>query len=286
MRRSTEALFRRVLGIGSAAAFMCAMLILRSADTAHAGINVWTSHGPGTVAITALAIDPATPTTLYAGADGFGAFKSTDAGSTWSNLLDGSVNALAIDPTTPSTLYAGTDAGLFKSTDAGGTWSAAPGLPVGASVIALAIDPVTPTTLYAGASSLARVFKSTDAGATWSAADTGLPVDDSATTFKSAFAIDPVTPSILYYAVWTGGVFKSSDAGGTWTALGLEGESIAIDPVTPSTLYVGTGFAGGVSKSTDAGRTWVAVNVQMPGHRGVSPSIPSCAARPTRKNLR
>ena len=32
-----------------------------------------------------------------------------------------SISALAIDPTTPSTLYAGTYGGVFKSTDAGGT---------------------------------------------------------------------------------------------------------------------------------------------------------------------
>jgi len=40
--------------------------------------------------------------------------------------------ALAIDPSTPSTLYARTFAGVFKSTDSGGSWSAAqhrPGQP-------------------------------------------------------------------------------------------------------------------------------------------------------------
>ena len=62
------------------------------------------------------------------------------------------VAALAIDPRTPSTLYAGTDSvGVFKSTDAGDTWiSADTGLPDGYSVAALAIDPHTPSTLYAG----------------------------------------------------------------------------------------------------------------------------------------
>ena len=33
------------------------------------------------------------------------------------------IAALAIDPTTPSTLYAGTNGGVFKSTDAGATWT-------------------------------------------------------------------------------------------------------------------------------------------------------------------
>ena len=54
------------------------------------------------------------------------------------------VYALAIDPTTPSTLYAGTGSdGVFKSTDGGGSWSAVnTGLPGTAVVVdALAIDP-------------------------------------------------------------------------------------------------------------------------------------------------
>lgn len=37
----------------------------------------------------------------------------------------GDINDLAVDPLTPTTLYAGTDAGEFKSTNSGGNWSAA-----------------------------------------------------------------------------------------------------------------------------------------------------------------
>ena len=65
-------------------------------------------------------------------------------------LTNLSVNALAIDPTTPATLYAGTNGGVFRSTDSGGTWAAfntgLPNLPVNA----LALDPTGATTLYAG----------------------------------------------------------------------------------------------------------------------------------------
>ena len=37
----------------------------------------------------------------------------------------GRIYALAIDPQTPATLYAGTSVGVFKSSDGGGSWSAA-----------------------------------------------------------------------------------------------------------------------------------------------------------------
>ncbi|MFA5873549.1 MAG: hypothetical protein WC832_06260, partial [Anaerolineales bacterium] len=67
-----------------------------------------------------------------------------------SGLTDTHVRALAIDPTTPSTLYAGTYGGVFKSTNGGGNWSALNTGLTNTDVYALAIDPTTPSTLYAG----------------------------------------------------------------------------------------------------------------------------------------
>jgi hypothetical protein len=62
-----------------------------------------------------LAIDPATPATLYAGTSGDGVFKSTNGGGNWTaantGLTNTDVNTLAIDPATPTTLYAGTHGG-------------------------------------------------------------------------------------------------------------------------------------------------------------------------------
>ena len=66
------------------------------------------------------------------------------------NLIAYSVQALAIDPVTPTTLYAGTDGGVFKSTNGGGNWNAVNTGLSDTYVAALAIDPSTPTTLYAG----------------------------------------------------------------------------------------------------------------------------------------
>ena len=113
--------------------------------------------------IYALAIDPVTPATLYAGTygDGGGVFKSTNGGGNWSavntGLTDPSVYegsrifALAINPVTPATLYVGTNGiGVFKSTNGAGNWSAVNAGLINPTVDALAIDPATPTTLYAG----------------------------------------------------------------------------------------------------------------------------------------
>jgi hypothetical protein len=65
--------------------------------------------------VLALAIDPRTPSTLYAGTWGGGVFKSTNSGGNWNavntGLTNPSVHTLAIDPQTPMTLHAGTSGG-------------------------------------------------------------------------------------------------------------------------------------------------------------------------------
>ena len=123
----------------------------------------WQSGGPYGANIRALAIDPTTPTTLYA-ATSAGVFKSTNSGGTWSAVNAGLTNlaviALAIDPTNPATIYAGTSgAGAFKSTDSGVTWAAVNAGLTNLNVNHLALDPIAPATLYAG--TYGGVFKST-----------------------------------------------------------------------------------------------------------------------------
>ncbi|MGQ9568633.1 MAG: hypothetical protein ACUVWW_11370, partial [Anaerolineae bacterium] len=76
MRRTTT--LGKVLLIG-----FLVILSTSQVGFVSAGINVWTSIGPEGGTIYALAIDPATPTTLYAGTWG-GVFKSTNGGGNWS----------------------------------------------------------------------------------------------------------------------------------------------------------------------------------------------------------
>ena len=245
-RGGKERRARVCLGIG--------VLLLSTAGITRAGIDVWTSNGPEGGSIWALAIDPDTPTTLYAGTDRGGVFKSTNRGTSWSAVNTGLTStcaALAIDPTTPTTLYAGGGGNVFKSTDGGNNWS---GTECG-SAGELAIDPATPTTLYAGGAG--GVFKSTNGGINWSAVNTGLTY-----SWVSPLAIDPATPTTLYAGTFDG-VFKSTNGGGNWSTVnsGLDVLALAIDPVSPTTLYAGT--LGGVFKSTNGGGNWSAVNTGL-----------------------
>src|SRR3989454_55095 len=255
------------------ALLLSALLLFGSLHGAEAGVNVWTTNGPEGGSISALAVDPQTPTTLYAGTTSAGVFKSIDGGTHWRAVNAGlgatSVRALAIDPQTPTALYAAFwGGGVFKSTDGGANWSnISSGLidPYGvrvSAIAAMAINPQTPTTLYAGTTP--GVFKSTDGGSSWSAANVGLSA-----TSVLALAIDPQASITLYAGTSGGGGVKSSDGGGSWSAanVGLSATSalaLAIDPQASITLYAGTSGSGlgvfdasisggGVFKSTNGG---------------------------------
>ena len=291
------------------AALACAVLIVVGTRTAQGGVEVWTSHGPYGRGVTALAIDPHIPSTLYAATSG-GVFRSTDSGASWSPVITGLTNtdvkALAIDPMTPSTLYAGTwgGGGVFQSTNSGASWSPVnTGLTANTNVNALAIDPMTPSTLYAGTQG-DGTFKSTNSGASWSPVNTGLDAPAPPTTdahFVYALAIDPAAPRTLY-AGTGGGVFKSTDGGARWSTTGLPyyapGEAgtaywlfdaLAIDPHTPSTLYVGTSGGGSYGpppgaksayKSTDSGASWSVVDTGLTDPSGNALIVAALAIDP------
>lgn len=189
--------------------------VLVAGGVARGGSSVWTAIGPGGAGadVRALAIDPGSPTTVYAGTAG-GVYKTTNGGATWTTVNQGvtnlSVLSLAIVPGFSSTLYAGTENGIFK-TDSGANWTLLPTL-VGGSLLnlgasAFAIDPTRPATLYAGTDVL--VLKSINGGESWVAASFGLPP-----SFGKVFAlaIDPRDVSNLYAGTLSVGAFQKDRA--------------------------------------------------------------------------
>src|SRR5262245_36556992 len=122
----------------------------------------------------ALAFDPASPSTLYSWTDRGSVFKSVDGAGNWNagrGVSD--LHALVIDPRNSSKIYAIARNGVVKSTNGGATWAGAnTGLP-SSYLASLAIDPFVPSTLYAVAYN--NLFKSSDEGESWSAVNTGLP---------------------------------------------------------------------------------------------------------------
>jgi len=217
-------------------------------------------NGPIGGAIRSLAVDPSTPSVVYAG---------TEQGVMKSTVITGFV----IDRTTPSTLYVGTGNGVFKSIDAGTTWTHSG--PSRFIVHSLAGDPSNPRILYAAEWGRDRnrdaedVFRTTDAGQTWTSFDTGLPPGGA-----GHLAVAQTDPPTLYLGLDGYGVFKRASKRWIRTASasekydrGIDVGNLAVDPRSPSTFYMGS-IWGGLSKSTNAGGSWVQVN------KGVGRSIP------------
>ena len=236
--------------------------LLRSTDNGM----IWAAADSGLpedAEVVALAVDPQTPSTLYAGLFEQGVYKSVDSGASWLAANTGfsliEPHAIAIDPLTPTTLYVAgcCEPGVFKSVDGGAHWTSSTDGLTSSNIVSLAIDPATPTTLYAGTNdtfeaTVGLVYKSTDGGVTWGFVEVGPAV--------SALAIDPSSPSTIYSATTPEGVQRSTDGGVSWNRIN-EGianttvSSLTVDAHAPYTLYAGV-YDAGIYRSLDQARTW------------------------------
>jgi photosystem II stability/assembly factor-like uncharacterized protein len=181
-----------------------------------------------------LAIDPATPSTLYAAGDFVS--KSTDRGTTWTRLEtdpEGVFSDFVVAPSSPSTLYAFRGVRILRSTDAGATWFFAT-YPRRLLANAFAVDPLVSTTLYLA--TVEGVYRSTDGGSNWS-------------QFSSAFTGQKIQPleadpsGVLYAGIWLNGLYSIAPGDSAWSRLAGSGpweyKALVFDPHDPCRIYVG-----------------------------------------------
>ena len=226
--------------------------------------------------ILSFVIDPATPSTVYAGTSTSGMFKSTDGGANWiqrsSGLTNLTIRSLAIDQSTPSMLYLGTNGrGVFRSTESGASWRGINTGQGGSSVNTLAIDPSNTSVIYAGTD--VGVFKTSNGGASWTASSTGIN-----SSFIHVLTIDPFNPSNLYAGTFNG-VFRSTNGGQNWSLTSLNSGSfraLVIDASAPANVYAGGDR--GLSKSTDQGLTWRGINMGLSNRTVNALAIPPASS--------
>jgi len=225
---------------------------------------------PAFINVSALAIAPRAPGTLYAIGDtaqGKRVFKTVDGGGTWEyvdNYRDPAVpRCIALNPRNPLEVYVGLQDGLHKSTDGRTSWvrsqtglNAADGSPLDIHLVV--VDPLQTSTVYACSGN--QLFISENAGQTWSLQSTIV-----ANTQASILALkaDPKAGETFYASVEGGGLYKTQDGGVHWVHIGepLPAEyitAIEIDPINPQDVYVGYTVKGlgRIGKSTDGGTTW------------------------------
>jgi uncharacterized protein (TIGR03437 family) len=205
--------------------------------------------GSSAVYVIAVAVDPLSPNTVYAGTQNEGFFRSEDYGDTWEAVttgLSGAITRLTVDPTDVGRLFASTATATYLSENAGSTWTNVLNMPAWT----VTIDPGDPSTVYA-TTRTQGVFRSSDGGHTWQSIGlTSLAAGPSAPVI-----VDPANRQTLYVG-GDGSVFKSLDGGDHWFAVnsGLLGPTVsglAMDPVNPSVLYACGAF--GVFKTVTGG---------------------------------
>src|SRR3989449_1408012 len=275
----------------------------------------WRPLGDGQLgagSVGAIAVAGADANALYVGpgestlrgnvSPGDGAYRSTDAGRTWTKieLADaGQIARIVVHPRNPDLVYAaafghvfGPNAtrGVYRFGDGGKTWQRVLARGDSTGALAVAMDPSNPRILYAALWQAQRtpwsfssggagsgLFKSTDGGDTWTELprNKGMPAG---VIGRIGIAVAPSNPDRVYALVEAaeGGLFRSDDAGATWTKVSDDHELrqrawyfsvLAVEPQNPDAVW---GLNVSLLKTIDGGG---GLRPPRGAHRGFPPLL-------------
>lgn len=223
--------------------------------------GIWKSTNAGTswsyvptgmhvLGVTSILVDPSNSNTIYAGTGevyrvdtsnigfnvwktrgtyGIGVIKSTNGGTTWSQVMIKNtaqlfaIQNMVFDPTNSNTIYICATDGLYRSTDNGGTWSQ---ILSKIYVKDIAINPSNTNQIVVSIGNMVNadkgIYRTTNgnnASPTWTKITTGLPA-----TFEGSILLDNVGSGVLCASIGISSgssneIYRSTDFGATWSVL-------------------------------------------------------------------
>jgi photosystem II stability/assembly factor-like uncharacterized protein len=231
------------------------------------------------LAVSALAVDPSDPDTLYLGVATAGAsdhvYKSEDGGDTWqarsTGINRGPITDLIVLPAEPQTVFAAVwdgdldpfsnVPGLFRSTNGGASWTQVPRV---FGVVDLELNPADPNVIYATQDR--GILRSDDRGRTWQLRTVGGSRPGTWARRTRQIAVAPSDADRLA-VIDPYSTFLSLDEGRSWRNVREWGpdlnRSVVFDPLDANTLY--NGVTNGVYRSRDGGATWSFFSRGLPG---------------------
>jgi PKD repeat protein/photosystem II stability/assembly factor-like uncharacterized protein len=203
-------------------------------------------------------------TSTYFSANDGGLFKTTNNGSSWTDLSNNLAIAqqyrIGLSATTESLLVAGhQDNGTNKFS--GTSWTNI----YGGDGMDCFIDRTNNNTIIASYV-YGEHLRSTNGGSTWTDIYSSLPNGAGNADWLSVLHQDPVTAN-TYYAGGRSQLYKTTNAGSSWTTLGSPSGNgniveFAIAPSNNQVIYALK--SNGVSKSTNGGSSWTNISSGLP----------------------
>lgn len=260
------------------------------AVSASGGLYISENNGvtwnftPGTETLpqtscSAVCIDYKNDSTIYLStgdadyySNGYGIYKTTNAGATWSPITTGIGTKMAVeilmDSTDNKVLVAATSSGIWKTTDAGANWTQTR---VGGAFRDMQARPLSKKTLYAATAT--EFFVSNDFGSTWTQITSGLAFPSGNTGLR--IGVTNADSNYVYIGTTRGNcvVYKSTNGGTSFSTVynsstqclvcydanpssGGQGNynfDLNVNPQNKNELLV---IAHNVWRSTDGGVTW------------------------------
>jgi photosystem II stability/assembly factor-like uncharacterized protein len=198
-------------------------------------------------------IDPFSEDTIYVGTNGYGVYKTTNAGKDWTCMNQGldtpfikGPGALRVHPRYPATLFASTQAGgIYKSTNGANTWQR---VTAGERfTFGMAIDPVTPSRMVAGSTGNTLLITN-DEGNSWQ--EMRLPVASSSQMAINSVAFHSQHPELVlagtirYDTGATEGLFISADSAKTFQQVQMKIPRVNINTITLTAGQTAVGYIG------------------------------------------